>query len=112
MPVDLVLGAGGWGLPGSKDAKQFAEAIQQPGPVIKTVDTAAFYSLPAAGASEKAIGEADYASKGFTINTKVLYQPQGGCHTSEAVKKSVENSLRSLKVSKVRYISRDDKIKN
>ena len=81
------------------DARHFQNALAETG--IDRVDTAALYGM---GESEKKIGNSDLA-KTFTIDTKVLFIPPGdNTLTSEAVEKSVSNSLRSLGVDKVNVL--------
>jgi aflatoxin B1 aldehyde reductase len=68
---------------------------------ITRIDTAARY---AGGLSETMLGEAGAADKyGFTIDTKIMFAPPGnGTLTGQAISKSIETSLRRLKVEKVR----------
>eukprot|EP00026_Physarum_polycephalum_P008228 Phypoly_transcript_08307.p1 GENE.Phypoly_transcript_08307~~Phypoly_transcript_08307.p1 ORF type:complete len:305 (+),score=48.92 Phypoly_transcript_08307:510-1424(+) len=61
------------------------------------LDTARIYGL---GTAETLLGELDYASQGFIVDTKVPgFQP--GEHSAENVAKSVAESLKELKTNKV-----------
>jgi aflatoxin B1 aldehyde reductase len=73
---------------------------------IRNIDTAARYPPTDMGASERLLGEASVASKGFIIDTKVLTTTDGSDLLRRvAVKTSVAESLQRLKVSKVRLFS-------
>lgn len=65
----------------------------------RTIDTARGYSPHAPGSSEPRLGAA-HAGDRFTIDTKVKsFAP--GTHSSAEIQKSVEDSLRDLKVSQI-----------
>ncbi|ORY13749.1 aldehyde reductase [Clohesyomyces aquaticus] len=104
MPIELVIGAGDWGLKTPQDEEAFTTAIRKYKSIIKTIDTAALHPLSMPGASEKAVGEGAYANDGFLINTKALFTFEGGCYTTEGVEKSVTQSLQSLKIPKINVL--------
>ncbi|OTB16244.1 hypothetical protein K445DRAFT_317223 [Daldinia sp. EC12] len=83
------------------NVSKFLEALQEGG--ISQIDTAARYPPDNHGASERMLGRVKASSKGFTINTKVLFagQSSAGTLSKEAVRKSVGNSLRILGVEKL-----------
>lgn len=74
---------------------------------FQRIDTAARYPPTDMGASERLLGEAGVASKGFLVDTKVLVtmdaaRPIGaGSLAPSAVRTSVADSFERLKVSKV-----------
>ncbi|XDG03177.1 hypothetical protein ABKA04_002792 [Annulohypoxylon sp. FPYF3050] len=80
---------------------QFFDVLNEGG--ISQIDTAARYPPDSHGASERMIGRVKAASKGFTINTKVLFagQSSDGTLSIEAVRKSTANSLEVLGTKKL-----------
>ncbi|CAI6336714.1 unnamed protein product [Periconia digitata] len=69
---------------------------------ITRLDTSPIYPMHNQGASEKYIGAGSYASKGFKIDTKVLFAADGKGHiTPEAVEKSITASLERIGVGKL-----------
>lgn len=71
---------------------------------IKAVDTAGVYPSSAPGASERLLGAAKAADRGFTLNTKILVTgvgPGQGSLRKEAVDESLKRSLTTLGVPKV-----------
>ncbi|KAI2775933.1 Aldo/keto reductase [Daldinia loculata] len=83
------------------NVSKFLDTLQDGG--ITQIDTAARYPPDNHGASERMLGQVKAYSKGFTINTKVLFagQSSAGSLSKEAVRKSVENSLKSLGAAKI-----------
>ncbi|KAI1471745.1 Aldo/keto reductase [Daldinia caldariorum] len=83
------------------NVSKFLQVLQEGG--ISQIDTAARYPPDNHGASERMLGRVKAASKGFTINTKVLFagQSSDGTLSKEAVRKSVENSLQTLGAGKL-----------
>lgn len=80
---------------------QFFDVLNEGG--ISQIDTAARYPPDNHGASERMIGRVKAASKGFIINTKVLFagQSSDGTLSKEAVRKSTANSLEVLGTNKL-----------
>ncbi|KAI6087424.1 Aldo/keto reductase [Hypoxylon rubiginosum] len=70
---------------------------------ISQIDTAARYPPDNHGASERMLGSVKAYSRGFTINTKVLFpgNSSAGTLSKEAVRKSVANSLEHLHADKL-----------
>lgn len=101
MPIELVIGAGNWGVADEDDMNKLIAAIRKHKSIIETVDTAALYPFSAPSASEMVVGGAGFAQDGFLVNTKALFYPEGGCYTHDGVQNSVMKSLKSLNVSKV-----------
>ena len=68
------------------------------------IDTAARYPPTSPGASQRLLGEAKVAETGFNVDTKIKVgsDPRGSL-TAAAVDASIEESLASLGVSKVRF---------
>ena len=72
---------------------------------INYLDTAAVYPPSNPGGSERLIGAAKAAEKGFTIHTKIKVRgddPGHGSLKKEAINESVANSLEVLGVDQVR----------
>lgn len=82
-------------------AAAFLDVVRESG--IAQIDTAARYPPDNHGGSERMLGAAGAAAKGFTLNTKVLFagQSSDGTLSRDAVRRSVANSLRSLGVDKL-----------
>ncbi|KAF1999929.1 Aldo/keto reductase [Amniculicola lignicola CBS 123094] len=104
MLIHLILGAGNWGQGATDSTPEFKAAVLKHKDLIKTIDTAALYPLPAPGASEKVIGELGYARERFDVNTKALFRMEGGCYNAKDVEESVVKSLGSLEVKKVNVL--------
>lgn len=72
---------------------------------VHHIDTAGVYPMSAPGGSEKVLGAADAAGRGFVIDTKILVTGPGpgqGSLAKEAVAQSLAMSLKRLRVGKVR----------
>lgn len=69
---------------------------------IKRLDTAARYPPTAPGLSQKLLGEAEAAEKGFAIDTKIkVVGSSEGSLTAPAIEESLSGSLASLHLSDV-----------
>jgi len=70
---------------------------------VNRIDTAARYPPSEPGLAEKLLGEAEFADKGFKVNTKIFIKAGdgGGSMSEEAIRTSIENSLKALKAIKV-----------
>jgi aflatoxin B1 aldehyde reductase len=112
-PPHILLGSGSGFIPNS-DPKAVAALLKH----IKTlpvpfyaIDTAAIYPSPNPGISEKVLGEAgigDHAAD-LVLDTKILVGPtvdgsHGGALSTVNMQRSIDKSLASLKVSKVRCV--------
>ena len=83
-----------------EEVEKLGEALQHAH--ISRIDTAARYPPTSPGTSEKLIGEANLGET-FTIDTKVMVSGDGsGSLTATNISNSLENSLKSLGVTKVR----------
>ncbi|KAI8960021.1 Aldo/keto reductase [Daldinia sp. FL1419] len=84
-----------------ENVSKFLDTLHDGG--VSQIDTAARYPPDNHGASERMLGRVKASSKGFTINTKVLFAGQNsdGTLSAEAVRKSVENSLKTLGTEKI-----------
>lgn len=72
---------------------------------IEHIDTAGRYPGSAPGESERLIGAANAAERGFTIDTKILVTGKGpgqGSLTKSAIDESLTRSLKVLGVDQVR----------
>ncbi|KAH8883127.1 Aldo/keto reductase [Thozetella sp. PMI_491] len=80
---------------------EFLDAVRSTG--IAQIDTGARYPPDNYGGSERILGAVKAPSKGFTVNTKILFTGNNsdGALSKEAVRKSVKNSLKNLGVDKV-----------
>lgn len=101
-PPDLVLGSGNWGRSvGEDQIRDQVSALKEVG--IRAIDTAARYPSANPGEAERLLGDARYEELGFLINSKIMYSDGGkGNLTAEAIQKSLDQSLASLKTDKVR----------
>lgn len=105
MP-QLIFGAANWGSPDSSfvnasttdRAQAFLDVLKRHN--VTTIDTSRNYPRGAPGTSEDLIGTVHAASQGFVIDTKVSNEK--GDHKYERIIQSVDGSLASLGVSKVR----------
>lgn len=72
---------------------------------IRHLETAGIYPFHAPGEAEKWIGDGEYAENGFAIDTKIFYGDLAlggkGHLKGDAVEKSLDRSLKKLKVDKV-----------
>ncbi|KAI1460984.1 Aldo/keto reductase [Annulohypoxylon moriforme] len=84
-----------------KNVSAFFDVLNNGG--VTQIDTAARYPPDNHGGSERMIGRVKAPTRGFTINTKVLFAGQNsdGTLSKEAVRKSVANSLEVLGVKKL-----------
>lgn len=83
-----------------EEVQELGEALQVAH--ISRIDTAARYPPTSPGTSEKLIGEANLGKR-FTIDTKIMVTGAGsGSLTATNIGKSLDNSLKSLGVIKVR----------
>jgi aflatoxin B1 aldehyde reductase len=89
------------------DSDQYPEnfaAIKKSG--IRHIETAAIYPFHAQGEAENWIGDGEYAENGFAIDTKIFYGDLAlggkGHLQGDAVERSMDRSLKKLKVGKVR----------
>lgn len=83
-----------------RDLDELLEILQHSG--IDQIDSAATYPYHAPGEADRLLGNHGFAEKGFTIDTKILFFGDGsGTMTAEAIQKSLQGSLRDLKVNKV-----------
>jgi aflatoxin B1 aldehyde reductase len=107
----ILLGAGGGIIP-SLDTEALASLLKHiqtlPTPIYG-IDTAAVYPGINPGYSEKGLGEAGIGNTNLILDTKILCGPtvdgnDGGALSKVNLRKSMEKSLASLKVSKVRAI--------
>ncbi|KAI1734952.1 Aldo/keto reductase [Xylaria scruposa] len=82
-------------------ASQFLDSVRSTG--ISQIDTAARYPPDNHGGSERMLGAVHAFDKGFTINTKVLFagQSSDGTLSKEAVRRSVDSSLKRLNIPKI-----------
>ena len=74
---------------------------------IESIDTAPVYPGTAPGTSERLLGEAKAAEKGFVIDTKVKVTGEGpgqGSLTKDAINESVSRSLETLGVNEVNVV--------
>lgn len=73
---------------------------------INRIDTAGRYPSDNIGASERLLGEAGAASRGFLIDTKIMFEgtDPSGTLSREAIRKSVTVSLRKLRTDKIHIL--------
>lgn len=101
-PPKFIIGSGTWGH--NVDEAQVRDQVSSlKGYGISQVDTAALYPPSNPGQAERFLGQVGYEKEGFLLDTKILYTNMGsGSLTPEAIEKSVDQSLASLKIKKVR----------
>lgn len=100
-PANLLIGNATCGPVWTEDGAKLLEQLKKTG--IKTIDTAAVYPGSNPGAAEKLLGELGVVEQGFLVDTKILWSGNGrGTLTEAAIKKSLSQSLESIKTDKVR----------
>lgn len=103
MGPRLIFGAATFGMnfTSTDDVKEVLKYLKDNG--ITHLDTEGRYPPTSPGRSEELIGEAEAASQGFTIDTKILTRGPniGGELEKAAIEKSLETSLQRMGVEQV-----------
>jgi aflatoxin B1 aldehyde reductase len=102
-PPELIFGNAnvGYTWTDADDIDALARQLQAGG--IRRLDTAARYPPTKPGESQRLLGAHAFGAQGFAIDTKILaFTADGsGEMTTEAIQKSVTESLEALKIDKV-----------
>lgn len=101
-PPHILIGSGTWGHGFSID--QVRDQLNRLGKLqCRQIDTAALYPFPSPGTAEEFIGEIGH--EGLLVDTKAMWFDNGdNTLTMNAVQKSIDESLKRLKASKVRQV--------
>ncbi|KAI1470982.1 Aldo/keto reductase [Daldinia caldariorum] len=100
-PPKPIIGSGVWGhfLGEDEIRSQLNDAERLR---ILHIDSGAHHPYSKPGLAERLLGEIGYQNQGFTVDSKVLYSNGGdGTLTAEAVEKSIDQTLSSLKTHKI-----------
>lgn len=94
----LIFGCGGLGneFVGENSVTELLEVLEESG--VRRLDTAALYPPTDIGASQRLLGQAGAARRGFTVDTKVMISMSGfrGTLEPDKIERSAEESRESL----------------
>jgi len=103
----LIFGCGGLGneFVGQDQVTEVLHTLKEAG--VERLDTAALYPPTDIGASQRLLGQAGAAQKGFTIDTKVLISLSGfeGTLEPEKIAKSITESEQVLRFGENQHVN-------